>query len=180
VIRMERNPHETNCTAHVVRARVGFSLDPWGRRNDSVASPPYEKRYNARWTRFAVNLVGTGMKDCRESDDPYSCYANAYLRYDLRHVGRAWVSDFAGAWHGLNVPMGQVEGGKGIAAERWLDPLSDGWGTSYIGAVSRTEFMLRPFGGAYVLEIEAGPEVRLDRLERIQLLLGSTYWVAQQ
>ena len=82
-------------------------------------------------------------------------------------------------WRSLDVPWGRVEGGKGLAAEVWLDPLRDGWSTSYVSAIKRTEFELRPLGGTYELEIEAGPEVDLDRIERVQLLIGSNYWVKQ-
>ncbi len=80
----------------------------------------------------------------------------------------------------LGVPPGQIEAGKALAAELWLDPLKDGWSTSYINSVARTEFFWRPLGGSYVLEIQAGPEVRLDRLKRVQILIGSSYWVKQQ
>ena len=90
------------------------------------------------------------------------------------------MTDFTGDWWTFKFPPGRIESGKALAAELWLDPLKDGWNTSYVGAVSRSELYWRPFGGKYELELQAGPDVRLERLERIQILVGSSYWVAQQ
>lgn len=163
-----------------VAARTVFWLDPWARLNQGVLLNPYAARYNARWTRLAVNLVGTGIRDCASAPDPLTCYSEGFLRFDLQHIGGGWLTDFAGQWHALGFPSGRIEGGKALAAELWLDPLKDGWSTSYISAVQRAEFFWRPLYGAYVLEIETGPEVRLEQLERVQVLVGSSYWVAQQ
>lgn len=123
--------------------------------------------------------VGTGIRDCKKAQDPLVCYAQGFLQYDLRHIGRPWTTDYNGIWRGQGLPPGVIEGGKAIAAERWLDPLKDGWQTQYIAAVARTEFWMRPLGGIYVLEIEAGPDVQLERIERVQILVGSSYWVVQ-
>ncbi len=162
------------------RARLFFNLDPWGRRDHGYAVPPYEKRFNARWTQLAVNFVGTGLMDCTKAVDPLGCYSEAFIRYDLRHVGPPWVTNYEGVWQTLALPTGTIEGAKGLAAELWLDPLKDGWQTQYISAVSRFEFANRSFGGAYALEFEVRPETRLDRMERVQILAGSSYWVKQQ
>ena len=161
------------------RARIAFTLDPWGRLNDSIGSEPFEKRYNARWTQLAVNVVGTGVKDCTLAADPLSCYSQGFLRFDLRQTGSPWVTEFSGRWRSLGLPPGRIENGKALAAELWLDPLKEGWNTDYISAVARTELFERPMGGSYTLEIVVGPEVILNRIERIQLLAGSDAWVVQ-
>jgi hypothetical protein len=160
-------------------ARVGFSLDPWARVDSWIADPPYARRYNARFGKLAVNLVGTGVLDCSKATDPQGCYAQSFVRYDLTHVGPSWVTDYDGVWHALGLPNGQIEGGKALAAEQWLEPLSNAWGKPYVSAVGRTEFSERPFGGVYDLRLKLGPEIRLDRIERVQLLLESNYWVKQ-
>ena len=161
-------------------ARLYFSLDPWGRVNGNLANPPYDNRYNARWQRLAVNLVGTAIRDCTSSADPQACYNTGFVRYDLRHQGISWVTDFAGQWRAMNVPPGIIEGGKALAIEAWLDPLKNGWDTSYLSAIARTEYAMRPFGGDYMLELQGGPDVHLERIERIQLMAGMAYWVAQK
>jgi hypothetical protein len=76
-------------------------------------------------------------------------------------------------------PTSRVEGGKGLAAELWLDPLEDGWETSYIAPVARTEFADRPLGGEYELNFEITPDMHIERIERVQLMQGQRYWVAQ-
>lgn len=161
-------------------ARLNFSLDPWARVNDSLANEPFDNRYNARWERMAMNLVGTAVKDCAAAADPQSCFNEGFIRYNLRHEGVAWITDFAGQWRALNLPPGVIENGKALAIEAWLDPLKNGWETPYIASTARTELVLRPFGGDYTLELLGGPDVHLERIERIQLMAGMSYWVAQR
>ncbi|MBX3212310.1 MAG: IPT/TIG domain-containing protein [Labilithrix sp.] len=162
-----------------MRARVSFSLDPWGRRSGNIAEAPYAKRHNARWSQLAVNLVGTGVRNCSGAPDPNACYANAYLRYSLSHVGPALVTNFDEQWRSMGVPLGSIEGAKALAAEQWLDPTGNGFSRPYVASVARTEFVSRPLGGTYRFELEVTPDVRLDRLDRIQLLARSSYWVKQ-
>jgi len=159
--------------------KLEFTLDPWGRLDHHIANPPYQKRFNGRWDRLAVNIVGTGVKNCSLAPDPKGCYSEAFIPFSLTHVGPAWVTDYDEIWRQQDLPDGKIEAGKALAAELWLDPLKDGWSTSYISAVARTELAFRPLGGAYELEFKIGPEIDLDRIERIQLLLGSHYWVKQ-
>jgi hypothetical protein len=159
--------------------KTTFTLDPWGRKDRPISNPPYERRYNTRWGLLAVNVVGTGVKDCELAEDPSGCYAEGFLPFNLTHLGPAWVTDFDQIWRYQPIPLGQIEGGKALAAELWLDPLKDGWSTEYINAVKRSEFANRPVGGTYELVIQTGPEVVPERIERVQLLVGSDYWVRQ-
>ncbi len=63
----------TICGGHSpTRARVTFTLDPWGRLNGDIANPPYAKRHNARRLELAVNLVGTGLRNCAVSSEASS------------------------------------------------------------------------------------------------------------
>lgn len=173
-------PWPTACDGKVDRAKLLFTLDPWGRVNDAIANEPFDKRYNARWGLMAVNFVGTGIRDCQNAIDPKGCYSEPFIRYNLTHVGPSWVTDYDGRWNLLGLSTGKIEAGKGLAAELWLDPLKDGWSTSYISAAARSEWQHRSLGGAYELEFEVTPDVKLDRIERLQILVGSTSWVKQQ
>src|SRR5439155_7449682 len=110
--------------------RVRFSLDPWGRLSLGIGEAPLQRRFNGRWTSLAVNLVGTGVRDCTKAADPNGCYAQGFLRYYLTHIGPAWITDSDEVWRVLDVPTGRIEAGKALAAELWLDPLRDGWATS--------------------------------------------------
>lgn len=162
------------------RAKVQFHLDPWGRSDDYYADPPYNARHNVRWGRVAVNLVGVGVRDCGRSDDPTSCYAESFLRYNLSHVGPSWVTDYDGNWHAYGIPTGFIEGGKALAIEEWLDPVINTWDQPYVQSVERHEFRERPIQGSYELEMEVPPDVNLDRIERVQILTETNYWVSEQ
>lgn len=162
------------------QAKLQFTLDPWARVDGTIGRNPFTKRYNERWVRFAVNLVGTGLLDCDKATDPLTCYSQAFVRYDLRHDGPGWTTDYNQQWRSLLVPVGTVESGKALAAEEWLDPLANGWSKSFVTAIARTELAEQPFGGGYTLTFALAPEVDLSHLERVQVLLESAYWVKEQ
>lgn len=163
-----------------VRARLSFALDPWGRLNGAIADEPDTKRYNARWNKLAINMVGTKVLDCSKASDPLGCYSQPFLRYSLSSEGPSWVTDSDHVWRLLGVPVGQVEGAKALASEQWIDPLVTAWSKPFISAIARTELTERPFGSAYSLEFEIAPEVILSHIERVQVLIGSDYWVSQK
>ena len=179
--RQEESPLRTLCDGGPpVRAKVEFRLDPWGRRNDYFAHPPYDARHNVRWGRVAVNLVGVGVRDCAAAADPTNCYAESFLRFDMRHTGPSWVMNHDGDWRDFNVPTGRIEGGKALAVEEWLDPIVNSWNQPYVSNVQRTELRERPVDGAYELELAVSKDVRLDRIDRVQVLMETNYWVREQ
>ena len=45
--------------------------------------------------------------------------------------------------------------------------------------VQRQEFRERPVDGSYELELEVSPDVQLDRIERVQVLMETNYWVRE-
>ena len=63
-------------------ARLGFSLDPWGRAAGFDRQSAYGSRYNVRTVGFALNLVGSGIRDCQKVADPAACYSEPFIRYD--------------------------------------------------------------------------------------------------
>lgn len=159
------------------RAKIRFHLDPWGGLNTPIGTETFKNRYNARWKRLAINVVGTGVIDCSKTPDALTCYSRPFIRYDLTHVGPAWITGFDQLWRRLGVPLARMDGAKALAAERWTDPLTESFAKPYIAAVARDEFVDRPLGGAYDLDFIVGPELRLDRIERLQLLFEESYWV---
>lgn len=161
-------------------ARLTFALDPWGRDFGDVFQPPMDARHNARWRRLAVNLVGTGIRDCSQSSDPEACYTESFVRYDLDHSGREWVTDYDEAWHMLGLPIATIESAKALAVEEWLDPVSHGWALPMVQVVGRGELQGRPLGGDYSITFEITPDMRLDRIERVQILTEADYWVRQE
>jgi hypothetical protein len=166
--------------ARPARASVLFGLDPWGRLHGDIADEPFERRYNARWLRLGVNIVGTGVLDCSKAIDSARCYTQPFIRYRMMHSGAPWITDAEQSWSFLPLPTGQIEGAKALAAEQWLDPIVNSWTKPFVAAISRSEFTSRPFGGAYEIQFEIAPEVVLERIERVQVLTSSDYWVAQR
>jgi hypothetical protein len=162
-----------------VRAEYRFWIDPWGRIGGNPFSEPFEARHNARWRQLAINMVGTGVRECEKASDPDQCYAEPFIRYGLRHVGPAWVTSYDLQWHALEIPSAVIEDGKALVIEEWLDPVSRGWSVAEVQAVARGELSGRPLGGVYELSIELTPDVRLSRIERIQMLTSVDYWVRQ-
>ncbi|MGE5788826.1 MAG: hypothetical protein ACM3ZE_29830, partial [Myxococcales bacterium] len=160
-------------------ARIGFLLDPWGSLNGAWTRPQYTDRHNVRWRRLAVNLVGTGIRDCSKSTDSMSCYTNPYVRFNLLHAGPSWQTNYSGEWRALDISTASIEGGKALAAEEWLEPVTNSWNMPYVSNVARGELFGRPAAGNYELVLEITPDVRLDRIERIQLLVEQDYWVKQ-
>jgi len=162
------------------RARYSLSLDAWGRLNRGIRSMPLEQRHNVRWRRLALNLVGTGIRDCQRAAAPASCFSESFLRFQLQHAGPAWITNHEQQWRAFDLPTAFIESGKALASEEWLDPIVNNWSAPFVAAVARGELMGRPIYGAYELILELGPEVRLDRIEQLQLLVETDYWVRQQ
>jgi hypothetical protein len=162
------------------RARYNFSLDPWARPNRAIRSMPFEQRHNVRWGRLAVNLLGTGIRDCQQSANPAACYSESFLRFQLQHSGPAWATNHARQWRAFDLPTAFIEGGKALSSEEWLDPIMNSWNTPYVSSVARGELFGRPVGGSYDLILELSPDVRLERIQQVQLLVETEYWVRQQ
>jgi hypothetical protein len=161
-------------------ARIAFILSPWGQLDGDPRNIKFEARYNVRWEKLAINLVGTGVMDCSQALDPLDCYSRGTISFNLTHQGEPWVTDYYGVWHRMMLPVGYIEGGKALAIERWLEPLVDGWTTPFISAIARTELEFRPLGGEYVLQLNLPPEAVPANIERVQILVGSQSWVAQK
>jgi hypothetical protein len=162
------------------KAKLGFWLDPWGRLYGHYANEPFSARYNARWKQLAVNLVGSGIRDCSNADDVQACYAEPFVRFNLRHFGPAWVTSYEQQWREVDIPIAQIEAAKALSTEEWLDPVSNGFNLPTVTNVARRELAGRPLGGSYELELELTPDVRVDRIERIQILAETESWVRQE
>lgn len=162
-----------------VLAKLGFWLDPWGALNGAWSRPVFSDRHNVRWRRLAVNLVGTGIRDCSKSGDSMNCYTNPFIRFNLVHAGPSWQTNYALDWRALDIPSAHIEGGKALAAEEWLEPITNSWNAAYVANIARGELFGRPAAGSYELVLEVTPDVRLDRIERVQLLVEQDYWVRQ-
>ncbi len=167
-------------TTGPTRARYVFDMDPWGRIRGDVSEPPFELRHNARWNRFAVNVLGTEVRRCSLATDPSACANNPYLRFGMSHTGPAWVTNYEQQWRVLGVAPGRIEGGKALANEEAFAIPGNAWGRPNVDLLARTELFDRPLGGTYQIELQLGPEVVIGKIGGIQILHDSSYWVKQQ
>ena len=161
------------------RARVDFSLDPWGRVNEDISHMPLTHNFNVRWAAVAVNLVGTAVHDC-SSNPTTGCTQNPFVSYNLQHFGPAWITDYNEEWWSLDVTNGFIEDAKAVAAELLVDVSY--WSNPYVVSATRNELLDRPLGGTYELELntENDPAVNLANLTDVQLLYKDTFWSRQQ
>ncbi|MGC4070656.1 MAG: hypothetical protein QM784_39490 [Polyangiaceae bacterium] len=138
-------------------AKLGFWLNPWGTLNGAWTRPVYSDRHNVRWRRLAVNLVGTGIRECGKATDSMTCYTNPYIRYNLSHVGPSWQTNYSLNWRNIDITSAHIESGKALAAEEWLEPVVNSWNMPYVANVARGELFGRPAAGSYELIFESRP-----------------------
>jgi hypothetical protein len=161
-------------TVSPTQARLSFYLDPTMNQTPSGTTTT---RFNQRWTQLAVNLVGTGIRDCSLLTNATACYTNPYITGTLLHQGPSMVRSWDGSTLMQAVLPGNIDGLKALAAEEVLDPISNGFSQSYVQSVARTEFQERPFAGMYTLVLALGREVQVQNILSVQILGGESYWV---
>lgn len=136
--------------------------------------------FNLRHITVALNLVGTGIRDC-EDNSGMACYGAGFVEYTLRHD--AFQSGIVG-WNGeeqyFNFGSAAINHGKALASERYITlPIGSGDG-ALLGqpGIEKSEFRGRPLDGSYRLRIWDDGSLRWDRLEDVQVVLKYRYWSA--
>jgi len=133
--------------------------------------------FNYRIDSLAVNVVGSGVRDCSQSN-AVSCNGNAFVAYSLDQFPPFIVRDHTGHDVPINLFNGSIESAKALSAERFLtNPLSSA-DTSLIEPYMRSEFSGRPLDGNYSLRIWDDPTFRFDSVQDVQLLIKYRYWTA--
>jgi hypothetical protein len=132
--------------------------------------------FNYRWEEIAVNVVGTGVKNCALSELPSACYANNFLQYSLRHDGPFTVRNYLGRDYEAPIFPGRIQQGKALMAERYLtNPLS-GADRNLLDDFWDHEFVGRPLEGNYTLRVYDADGLAWEALEDIQLVMHYRYW----
>jgi hypothetical protein len=132
--------------------------------------------FNYRFEDLALNLVGTGVKDCSLSATPSSCYAGSFLQYSLYQSEPFRVRNYDGNVVRAPLPSGRIQQAKALLAERYLtNPLS-GADSSLIGSYFRNEFNGRPLDGNFKLRIYDTDGLNFRALEDVQIALRYRYW----
>jgi hypothetical protein len=132
--------------------------------------------YNYRHEALAVNLVGTDVRDCSQSESPNTCYSNVFVPYTLIHSGKVYVKNHTGDTVSFVMPTARVEYGKGLASESLITNPPSSTHSQLLGEYYKTGLRGRPLQGEYVLRIWDVPELNWNNVEDIQLIWKYRYW----
>jgi hypothetical protein len=144
----------------------------------SLAEVLASDNYNYRHLDFAINLVGTGVRNCDENPTP-SCYASGTIDFDLRHEAHfVPIIGFNREVQRFPFSEGAIRSGKALTYERYLTLPLSGADTTLLATpgVSKTELKGRPLDGRYYLRIYESPALRWNQLEDVQLVMKYKYW----
>ncbi|MBI2895321.1 MAG: hypothetical protein HYY06_17330 [Deltaproteobacteria bacterium] len=133
--------------------------------------------YNYRHDLVGVNLVGTNVRDCAESEEPATCYSNAFVPFTLIHEGDDIpIRNHDGDTVPFDFERAFIEHGKALASEVVLtNPLASSMET-LLGPYYKQELRGRPLMGHYTLRIWDDPALNWENVEDVQLVFRYRYW----
>jgi hypothetical protein len=133
--------------------------------------------YNYRHDLVAVNLVGTNVRDCSESEEPATCYSNAFIPFTLVHEGDDIpIRNHDGETVPFDFERAFIEHGKALASEVVLTNPVTGSAETLLGSYYKQELRGRPLMGHYTLRIWDDPALNWDNVEDVQLVFRYRYW----
>jgi hypothetical protein len=136
--------------------------------------------YNYRDISVAVNLVGTGVRDCTGSPT-LDCFGSGYLEYTLVHDAReANVLNATNNAECFNFGDAAINHGKALAAERYIT-LPIGSADQQLltqDSIRHQELQGRPIDGSYRLRIWDSPALAWNQLRDVQIVMTYQYWSA--
>jgi len=132
--------------------------------------------FNYRIESLALNFVGTGLRNCGDSNLPTTCNAAGFVPYTLIHEGPYFVRNYQGVDFLANLFAGRIERARGLATERYLtNPVSSS-DQSLLEAFVRTEFRGRPLDGSFILRVWDEDSAAFDAVQDVQIALTYRYW----
>ena len=172
---------EYTCSAdecwHVLKDPLVIDVEAINQGGSSLTGKIAQGNFNHRVGGIAVNLVGTGLRDC--SGLGADCYSTGYVEYDLEQASfNIPLEDYSERVRCFNFGQGSIRSGKALATERVLTlPL----GTADKELITTSPFLKsdlrgRPLSGVYHLRIKDAPGLVWDNVEDIQLFLDYQYW----
>ncbi|MFT3928614.1 MAG: hypothetical protein QM778_39155 [Myxococcales bacterium] len=132
--------------------------------------------FNYRFADVAVNLVGTGLKDCALSNLPSSCYGGSFLQYSLQQTGPYRIRNYEGEAVRASLYTGQIQQAKALLAERYLSNPVSSADRGLIADYWRSELRGRPMDGSFKLRVYDADGLDWNQLEDVQLVLRYRYW----
>jgi hypothetical protein len=132
--------------------------------------------YNYRLARLAVNVVGTGTRDCSAQNLPTTCQANASIPYTLEHDGPYMVRNALGDLYRAPLFGGRIEHGRALAAEGYItNPVSSA-DRALIEPYAHSELRGRPLTGHYRLRLWDVAGLAFQNVQDVQLMVDYRYW----
>jgi hypothetical protein len=144
----------------------------------SLAAKLAANNYNYRHVDFALNLVGSSVKNCDENPSP-GCYSAGSIDYDLVHeANQVPIANYDGELTRFDFGEGAIRHGKALTSEKYLSlPLTSGdTGALASTGFTKTELRGRPLDGRYRIRIYDNPALRWNNLEDVQLMVRYRYW----
>lgn len=157
---------------------TSFHLSQWGIESGRQLSEAgfASGNFNYRLNRVAVNLVGSGLRDCAASSAPQSCYSSGNLSYSLYHLGPFYVRNHFGDNFEAMLFDGRIERARALASERYISNPVGSADADLLEQFMRTEFQGRPMDGTFVVRVWDEPGVQFNSLEDVQLVFDYGYW----
>jgi len=149
---------------------------PTSRFNGKIASGSF----NLRHMTMAVNLVGTGIRDCEEGGS-MGCYGSGFTEYTVNHDAfLTRIVGYKNTAQSFNFGSAAINHGKALTTERYITmPIGNADNSTLAQpGIEKSEFRGRPLDGSYRLRIWDNGQMRWDRLEDVQLVLKYRYWSA--
>lgn len=132
--------------------------------------------FNYRIESVALNVVGTGTKDCSNSSAPEACYGGGYVPFSMSHVGPFYVRNHLGSDVEALVFNGNIEHARALALERYItNPLSS-TDSELIQQYTRHELQGRPLDGRFVIRIWDEDGVDFAAIQDVQIVMNYRYW----
>ena len=134
--------------------------------------------FNLRHITLAVNLVGTGIRDCGDAGE-MGCYSSGYTEYSLHHDAfQSKIVGWNGARQTFSFGSAAINHGKALTTERYITfPIGSADNAMLAQpGIEKVEFRGRPLDGSYRLRIWDNGSLQWDRLEDVQLVLKYRYW----
>jgi len=174
--------YESNTTfAQQCYQELRFDIGP-GMLERGELMPIARGNFNYRYSRFGINLVGTGLRNCENAQLVTLNCPSCFVQYSLRHDGQFSVTNHVG--HREDVPLfpAQIQHAKALTAERYLTSPISGADRSLMEDFWRSELRGRPLQGQYTLRVYdiPGPNGEnvfdMSKLEDVQLIFEYNYW----
>jgi hypothetical protein len=132
--------------------------------------------FNYRIETVGVNFVGTGVRDCEESELPSTCYSAGFVPYSLIHEGPYYVRNHAGVDYRAHLFTGRIEHARGLATERYFSNPIGTADQELLEQFVRREFQGRPLDGHFVVRIWEDEGFDFASVSDVQFIVNYRYW----